>query len=369
MEVTLENKINFWVNGIGTIGVAITGVILNSICIHIIRKTYETANIFYRMLVSLLCFDIFVLVMGTNLSLYVAFRMNNIVVLYMFPYFMIPFMKIAITASTFMTVAIAHERYLAVRSPLKYSQHMMVPKRQSKRLKLYLSTVIITSLAFNAPHFMELEVRYIDPTLLVEKDVCHTNESSHLVLNKTANVTNQSKDDIQGYWGSSREKDSRNRSAPIICYTSLGENPYYLNYYRNWTKLMVTGVIPFVLLIFFNNYIYKAIKKKTRMLEEIDSSKLMTYSTKPKDDENLWMALIGIVTIFLVCHSLRIGLNLYDGISGKVGATSATRVLGYFSNFLILLNSAINMIVYCIINTAFRNRFKNIIKNVLPCAN
>ena len=359
MEEQLEDKINFWVNGVCTCGIVIGGVILNCFSIYIIWKKYENVNIFFQMIISLLCFDILVLVTWINLSLYIAFKVDNIVVLSMFPYFSVPFVQIAITVSTFMTVAIAHERYLAVRAPLKYRQYMKIPKLQTQRLRLYLFIVIITSVAINVPHFMELEVRYIDDSLLADKDLCHRNTSSDSVISELANDTNQGMEDM----------NSNSTTTPILCYTALGENPYYLYYYRNWTKLMVTGVIPYVLLVFFNTYIYKAIKKNARMIEETGSNEPMPTSTKRKDEENLSMVFVGIVTIFLVCHSLKIGLNVYDGIFGKVGATSAIRIVGYFSNFLVVLNSAINMIIYCIMNRTFRNHFVNTIKNLLPCVN
>ena len=180
MDDELEENLNFWINGVCTFVVVIGGVILNCVSIYIIWKKYENANIFYQMLISLLCFDILVLITWMNLSLYMAFKINNIVILHMFPYFSSPSTQIAITASTFMTVAIAHERFLAVRDPLKYSQHMKTPKLQSQRLKLYLFIVIIISVAFNIPHFIELEVRRIDEAILSENgtDACHPNTTT-----------------------------------------------------------------------------------------------------------------------------------------------------------------------------------------------
>ena len=160
---------------------------------------------------------------------------------------------------------------------------------------------------------------------------------------------------------------------------------------------MITGVIPFLLLIFFNTYIYKAIKKSTSRRQRLTSSgpsnpttqrlistqqsnveqtnsiglgitgKPMSNSAKRKDEENLSMVFVGIVTIFLLCHGLKIILNFYDGFFGKVGANSAVRIAGYFSNFLIVLNSAINMIIYCILNRKFRNHFLNTVIYRLPC--
>ena len=138
MEESLEDTIHFWINGICSCVIVFIGVVLNCFAVFIIRKRFENANIFYQMLISLLFLDILVLFTWMNLSLVLAFNVENEVTTYMFPYFSMPSTQIAISASTFMTVAIAYERFLAVQDPLKYSQHMKTPKVQERRMMLYL---------------------------------------------------------------------------------------------------------------------------------------------------------------------------------------------------------------------------------------
>ena len=111
--------------------------------INIVWKNYERTNIFYRMLMHLLFLDICVLLTWMNLSLFVAFGVRNTVIIHMVPYFSYPSTHIAITASTCMTVAIAHERYLAVQYPLKYSEGMKSTKSSTTRLRIYLLIVSI----------------------------------------------------------------------------------------------------------------------------------------------------------------------------------------------------------------------------------
>ena len=79
------------------------------------------------------------------------------------------------------------------------------------------------------------------------------------------------------------------------------------------------------------------------------------------------MVFVVIVTAFILCHTLKFILNFYEGFMEKVGRTQATRIAGCFSNFLVVLNSSINTIIYCIMNTKFRNYFLDAIKWVLPC--
>ena len=227
----MEKTINFLVNGVCSCVVVIAGVILNSVSIYIIWKRYGRINIFPEMLICLLFFDICVVVTWMNLSLYIGFNLRNNVIVHMVPYFSIPSTHIAITASTFMTVAIAHERYLAVQHPWKYGhveilsrQDTLTPNIQSNRLKLYLCIVIVISIAFNIPRLMAYKVRYVD------------------LSNNTNSTYSNSTDALL---------------KPVLVYTALGKHPYYLKYYKNCTRLIVSGIVPLVLLIFYNVSMYK----------------------------------------------------------------------------------------------------------------
>ena len=51
-----------------------------------------------------------------------GFDLTSTLHLVMFPYFLYPMLSIAVTASIYMTVAIALERYIAVHYPIDYSQ-------------------------------------------------------------------------------------------------------------------------------------------------------------------------------------------------------------------------------------------------------
>ena len=52
----------------------------------------------------------------------------------------------------------------------------------------------------------------------------------------------------------------------IIKVTNLRLDPYYSIYYNNWARLMVLGVIPFVLVVFFNVKVYQSIHVRTPVL-------------------------------------------------------------------------------------------------------
>ena len=385
----MEEIINVSVNGVGTCIVMIIGTILNCVSIHVIWTKYDRTNIFYRMMIILLCFDNCVFITWTNLCLALAFGLNNSVILEMIPYFSYPFSHISISASTFMTIAISHERYLAIKDPFKYREANKHPKVQNNRLKMYLLSVILISVVFNSPHFLDLEVRYVDLSVDANATSSNLTDSFGGIKYNITTINTNLKNPDQTL----QSNGSFVELTPMLGYTSLGKHPYYLKYYRNLARLIICGVVPFVSLIFFNTSIYIAMKKKTvrqRRLgslhhlqqgftsaqqftgisvgdNQIITDRNLVASIKRKDEDNLSMVFIVIVIGFLSCHSLKFILNFYDGFFGKVGVTTGYRIASYFSNFLIVLNSAINTIIYCIMNQKFRSHFWRTMANLFPC--
>ena len=383
----MEDLINFWVNGVCTSTIVICGVLLNSFSIYIIWKKYDKQNIFYQLLARLLIIDICVLVTWMNLSLFVAFRLKNTFIIEMVPYFSYPSTHIAISASTFMTVAIAYERYLAVRHPLKYSEDMKIPKLFARRLRRYMFVVVLLSITFNLSYFLELEV--------IHDAVSSNSTTSYLCITSTLNLTNINEDHKSNHLLECNETVAEFNVR--VGYTTFGKHPYYLKYYKIFVRLIVSGVVPFALLIYFNTTIYKAIKKNVNLRRrltlsrpiisrltsvqslDIESTGNCSLATSPgslvltkgntmttKTEDNLSMVFVVIVTVFLCCNSMKFVLNFYDGFLGKIGATRGSRIAASISNLLIVLNSSMNMVIYCIMNAKFRGHFLETLSNMLP---
>ena len=105
--------------------------------------------------------------------------------------------------------------------------------------------------------------------------------------------------------------------------------------------------------------------KQTFTTSDVCSVRRKSLFNKKKDEDNLSMVFVVIVTSFLMCHSLKFFLNFYDGFFGEVNATSGSRIAGCFSNFLVVLNSSLNTIIYCVMNAKFRRYFLNVMKNMI----
>lgn len=110
----------FWTDGVTKTIVAILGIIGNVVAIRVLLRV-SMRNSFNLLLVTLALIDSTYLVGAILESLRKRFQLESDLQLVMFPYFLYPLNSIALTASIFMTVAIALERYIAVHYPLDYN--------------------------------------------------------------------------------------------------------------------------------------------------------------------------------------------------------------------------------------------------------
>ena len=94
-----------------------------------------------------------------------------------------------------------------------------------RRVLKYVVPVITLAFTFNIPKFLEAEI-----------------------LTSYDEATNSS----LPFWA--------NNSKPYLMATDLRKHPDYTIFYNNWARIIVLGVIPTALLIFFNTKIYQDIR-------------------------------------------------------------------------------------------------------------
>ena len=162
-------------------------------------------------------------------------------------------------------------------------------------------------------------------------------------------------------------------STPYITITELRKNPTYSIYYINLAVLFILGIIPVIFLAYFNFIIYINIKPPTILsrAEENQGSQISIHPTTPSrcsnhHEKELARVLIGIVIIFIFCHLLRLMINFYETlvIRNAIACESAGRNGFPFSGFifitlseiLLVINSSMNMVIYCCINGNFRKK-------------
>ena len=229
----------FWVEGILQVTVAALGIVGNTIASVIISRK-EMRNSFNLLLVSLACFDSTYLFGSILESFRKTFMMATNLHIALFPNLLYPLNQMAISASIFMTVAIAWERYIAVHYPLDYNQAMNDTNAMRKRLLKYVGPVCALAFAFNVVKFFEANVVYEE-------------------VWKEHNATAEDDEVVNGDAAASYVMTFEAR----LEVAELRTHPTYTAYH-NWSRLLVLGVVPFVLLVFFNTKIYKDIVERRR---------------------------------------------------------------------------------------------------------
>ena len=160
---------------------------------------------------------------------------------------------------------------------------------------------------------------------------------------------------------------------PQITVTDLRRNPNYSTYYINFAVLLFLGIIPLALLAYFNCVIYQHIKPPKILLRSENrgstsshtSSQISNFNSHEKE---MARVLIGIVIMFISCHFLRLMINFYEtivfrtAIACEMAGKNDFPLWGFISitcsEFLLVLNSSLNIVIYCCINGNFRKKMK-----------
>ncbi|CAB4067152.1 unnamed protein product [Lepeophtheirus salmonis] len=255
---------SFWMEGVVLTVTGLIGIFGNALSVYILSKP-DMYNSFNQLLITLSCLDTgFIFFALLDYSMARAYKWRTSFYILLFPYFVYPFHQISFCASIFVTIALAYERYNAVCHPLHYRN---ITARYSVRRRTlgYLLPVCLASFLMNIPKFME--------TKLV--------------------------------WKSVQSEDS-NSTFTIIDYavTDLRNDPNYIRFYINWTWLIMTCLIPIGSLVYFNSRIFRGIQ----MTHERTRKK----NKQRAGEMNMAAILLCIVFLFMICHVLRILLNVNE---------------------------------------------------------
>ena len=88
---------------------------------------------------------------------------------------------------------------------------------------------------------------------------------------------------------------------PIVTFTQLRQNPLYITYYTTLTRLLLLGIFPLSLLMFFNYRIHYELQIPS-IIEALPEIERIARRHQEKE---LAKVLIGIVSLFIVCHTLK----------------------------------------------------------------
>ncbi|TRY77365.1 hypothetical protein TCAL_06951 [Tigriopus californicus] len=213
--------------------------------------------------------------------------------LYRFTPLVYPMAMTAQTASVYLTVAIAFERYIVVCRPFLSRQVCTLGRSQR-----CVVAIIICSLLYNITRFFEYE--------LVQDTV-----------------------DWDG-----------NTTLVYLRSSEMRENPLYVKIYINWMYMVFMYMLPFSILLFLN----------LRIGWELRRARLarIHMTSAQKNEEGCAIMLIIVVMIFMLFNAPAMVSNIIEAFGFE--AVELTQV----SNLLVVVNSSVNIFVYNIFSRKFR---------------
>ena len=145
---------------------------------------------------------------------------------------------------------------------------------------------------------------------------------------------------------------------PRIAPTTLRKSQLYSFYYVNILTPAFLGLLPFGALIVFNCAIYHKIKLPAELIP--DHRKI--NKRRLEKEINLARILVWIVSTFILCHGIRLFIDIHEmSVIDKIQNCSRPsnvppwiRVLLCISKLMVVINSSINMIIYCCLSPRFR---------------
>lgn len=309
-EVNHEmSRFQFYAWGIVANVIVFFGLVGNTLSIVVLRnKRMKSPTSVY--LIALAIYDCIVLL---SMSLFLALptiypetgylKGYNAAYPYMHP-FAYPMALIAQTGTIYTTLGFTIERFIAVCKPL-HAANMCTITRAKKVTIL----ILICSVIYNIPRMVEYKIE--------------------MMVNVTDNVT-----------------------YPYIEPTTLGKNQTFRRVYFIYLTLFIMFLIPFILLSVLNYRLIRAVKQSKMTRREFSSA----TSTSSSKENNLTVMLISVIAVFMVCQLPSIADNILYAIVDESVLLCSTLYIKFttISNLMVVVNSAINFILYCLFGKKFR---------------
>ena len=366
-EENIQKVHGWWIQGLASIIMGCFGVVVNIIMI-IVLSSKEFRKIFFnKLIITLTISDILFLIFNVYESLHLYFVETTYCGLPGYIQFIsYPSRKITMCFSIYMTVILTFERFSAVTNPITH-RNRTIGASLTKQLMKYISPVFLVSFViFGAPLFFAFKMEEM------------TLNGNNILINST-NLSSEKSFEVS----TTLEPAAK---TTMYCMTIwLRTDHLYILLYNNLTNFLITGAIPFLLLVCFNCKIYQAIRESLRTRQELNirqpshrSGSSIDVQDKGRDILQS-LVLFGIVISFFVCHVLRVVLNMEEIIyfeeinqrrlmeeKLKVTCTGVqfwTMIAGDLSHFLLQVNSSINFFIYGYISSQFKKALREKIFN------
>ncbi|KAK0067635.1 nociceptin receptor, partial [Biomphalaria pfeifferi] len=206
--------------------------------------------------------------------------------------------QVAVSVTAWLTVAVAVDRYISVCYPSRSKTLCTIPKARTVVTSIF---VIISLLSIPSVFRYRLET----------------------IVDVSNNITCQD-----------------------VMVTELGRNKQFMIPYT-WVQNLLRGIVPVFILVFINAKIINVLRR-----ERVKGKKLSSRN-------RITLMLIAMVLIFILCLTPDAIMSTFFG-KGYVEEDYMTKGIREITDCLVLLNSAVNFILYCSLSAIFRNTFMRV---------
>ena len=131
--------------------------------------------------------------------------------------------------------------------------------------------------------------------------------------------------------------------------TSIGTNAIFLKVMHSWFYLICVCGIPFLTLVILNAFLIRAVHLSRLKGKEINA--------REKHRNDTTIMLIGVIVIFLICQGPALVSRMIYAFEPGSTNNKIVFTLNEVGSFLVILNSAVNIVPYYLFGKKFRSEF------------
>lgn len=143
---------------------------------------------------------------------------------------------------------------------------------------------------------------------------------------------------------------TENRTQPVIDLTDIAKTSEYRTIIHSWLYFFFVAGVPFLTLLVLNIFLIIAVHNSRKKGKQINA--------KEKHRNNTTIMLISVVVIFLFCQGPALISRMVWAFENSLAISQwPWIVFGEVSNFLVIVNSAVNIVPYYFFGRKFRRQF------------
>ncbi|XP_012946108.1 FMRFamide receptor [Aplysia californica] len=303
-----RNRLTYYLMGIGGSTVCCLGTIANALSVAVLTRRAMRSST-YMYLAALAICDSLVLFFTLLLILKDTRPPDSPHHLEQFHAVLFPFIHptavVFQVTSVWLTLAFTVDRYIMICHPFK-AERMC---RRSRARKVVVG-IYVGGLIFNIPKYLE-------------------------------------------YYTKSEDFRLSNSSEVYTIYgietTELGKNEIFREFIHSWMYLVCVCGIPFFTLVVLNAFLIRAVHLSRLKGKELNA--------REKHRNDTTVMLIGVIIIFLICQGPALVSRMIYAFNPISTKDKNIFTLNEVGSFLVILNSAINIVPYYLFGRKFRSEF------------